>query len=509
MARSKIVAPVAALVVSTCLTLAAAPDGKQLFETHCASCHGKTGEGNGPAAVWLYPKPRNFASGLFKIKSTPAGALPTDDDLLRTVTRGMPGSSMPDFTYLTEAERRAAVQYVKALSVYTDERGKRVNFFEEAGAKGPPPAPISVPTEPPVTLQTLTQGKQTYTKLQCFLCHGVTGEGTGPSAPTLKDVWGFSLSPRDFNNGAFRGGHTGRDLYLRVATGLAGTPMPSFGDDLVSPQQRWSVVHYIQSLRRKSVEINDILQPADGFIRAQRVSRKLPTHPADALWDRMDPTRVPLNPLWAEPDPIPAVAVRAVYDGSRIAFLLQWHDAIANGAPVRVQDFQDAVAMQFALKGAIPFLGMGDADNPVNLWQWKAGWQQEVEGERPDVSTIYASMHVDRYPETGALFRTAEAAGNLLAFSRRRSPVEDANAHGFGTLESQPAKGQNVMGKGIWRDGYWSVVLVRTLKSADAQDAQFIKGTPIPVAFAVWNGEQRDRNGRKVVSNWYRLILEP
>src|ERR1044071_8746472 len=69
--------------------------GKVVYQQHCAACHGSTGQGNGPASVWLFPRPRNFSAGLFKIKSTPGAALPTDADLFNTITRGMPGSSMP------------------------------------------------------------------------------------------------------------------------------------------------------------------------------------------------------------------------------------------------------------------------------------------------------------------------------------------------------------------------------------------------------------------------------
>ena len=152
---------------------------------------------------------------------------------------------------------------------------------------------------------------------------------------------------------------------------------------------------------------------------------------------------------------------------------------------------------------------MGDANNPVNIWMWKAGWQQATDGVRPDVDTLHPSMHVDTYPETRGLYRTAEAAGNLQASLSLKSPVEDANAHGFGSFKTQSEKGQNVGGKGVWRDGHWSVVVTRELKSRDADDVKFVRGKSVPVAFAVWNGEQRDRNGRKVVSNWYNLILEP
>lgn len=307
--------------------------GRAVYQQQCAACHGATGGGDGPAAVWLYPKPRHFDSGFFKIRSTPAGSLPTDDDLFQVITRGMPGSAMPSFTYLSEQERREVVQYVKHLTAYTDASGERVNFFEEARAKGQVATSIPVPPEPPATVRSLAHGQEIYSKLGCFVCHGLTGEGTGPVATFLKDMWGLSLPPRDFNTGAFRGGHTGRDLYLRVATGLAGTPMPAYDDAAVSPEQRWALVHYVQSLRRKDIEINDILASGDGIIHAPKLSRQLPVDPADPFWETMDPVRVPLNPLWPENNLIPAVAVRAVHDGSRVAILCTWRDPIADGAP--------------------------------------------------------------------------------------------------------------------------------------------------------------------------------
>jgi hypothetical protein len=332
--------------------------------------------------------------------------------------------------------------------------------------------------------------------------------GDGPLAPTLRDAWGLPLPPRDFNSQAFRGGHRGSDLYLRIHNGMPGTPMPPFGEEVMTPGDRWALVLYVLSLRRKDVESSDTLQPPDGAIHAPRI-QSLPADPVDPAWERWDVAWIRLNPLWPEANHIPALSVRAVHDGNRLAILLQWRDAVANGAPVRVEDFQDAVALQFSMNGTAPFLGMGDANNPVNLWMWKAGWQQAVDGPRPDIETVHPSMHVDKYFETNVLYRTAEAAGNFQARSNLQSPVEDANARGFGTLQAQPPSGQNVAGRGVWRDGFWSVVVTRELDSPDTEDVKFETGKPVPVAFAVWEGEQRDRNGRKEISNWYQLVLDP
>jgi hypothetical protein len=190
-------------------------------------------------------------------------------------------------------------------------------------------------------------------------------------------------------------------------------------------------------------------------------------------------------------------------------------DSIAVARPHRqrrarpVEDFQDAAALQFSMNQTTPFLGMGDSNNPVNIWMWKAGWQQAADGPRPDVDTVHPSIHVDKYFETRALYRTAEAAGNLQASPALKSPVEDANARGFGSFKTQPASGQNVGGRGVWRDGFWNVLLTRELKSRDANDVKLVVGEPVPVAFALWDGQQRDRNGRKEISNWYHLVLDP
>jgi mono/diheme cytochrome c family protein len=493
------------------MALGAEPAGGESYVRNCAACHGAEGDGNGPAAVWLYPKPRNFGAGLYKIQTTPAGSLPSDEDLLRSITRGLGGSSMPGFAHLPEGERRDLVTYVKHLTAYTAPDGRRVARFDEAAAAGNLPPPIPVPAEPPLTFDSITRGRELYARLQCGSCHGETGAGDGPSAATLVDTFGIPVPPRDFNSGAFRGGSTGPDLYARIAVGIAGTPMVAYPDDVIGPAERWDLVHYIQSLRRKDAEVNDVLTPEEGIIPVARVTGTLPLDPSDPAWERVDSVRVPLNPLWPEPMPVAAVAVRALHDGRTVAIQLQWRDDTFNGAPVRAEDFQDAAAIQFSMNGTVPFLGMGDPENPVNLWQWRAGWQQTVDGEVQDKQSIYPAMHVDLYPDPAkhALYRTAEAAGNRLAYATLASPVEDLNARGFGTTTTQPPGSQNVHGRGLWRDNAWTVVVHRVLESPEPADVKLRPGVSTPVAFGIWNGAQRDRNGRKVISNWFQLVPQP
>jgi DMSO reductase family type II enzyme heme b subunit len=98
--------------------------------------------------------------------------------------------------------------------------------------------------------------------------------------------------------------------------------------------------------------------------------------------------------------------------------------------------------------------------------------------------------------------------GNLLSTPIRRSSVEDLNAIGFGTLTSQPPEDQNVQGRGIWKDGKWRVVMTRAIRSESDRDAEFTTGHFLPIAFAVWDGSQKDRDGQKAVSVWQHLKLE-
>jgi len=123
-------AAVAVLIVSwyvaaTVPVRAQAPDigtaeqresGKKLYLKYCSQCHGEKGDGEGYASPHLYPKPRDFTSGKFKIRTTPSGKLPTDADLHHIIKVGMPYTSMPAWPHLTDAEIDNLVAYVKSFS---------------------------------------------------------------------------------------------------------------------------------------------------------------------------------------------------------------------------------------------------------------------------------------------------------------------------------------------------------------------------------------------------------
>jgi cbb3-type cytochrome c oxidase subunit III len=217
----------------------AQPRGKAIYDAHCVECHGTTGKGNGASAAYLVPRPRDFTTGKYKIRSTESGTMPSDDDLIGSVRRGLYGSAMPGWDrILADSDILDVVQYVKSLSP---------QFASN------PPKPIAISDALPSSPASITRGQQAYDKLQCGKCHGSDGRGAGAVATTFEDDWRMPLRAADLTEPwAFHGGATSRDIYLRFRAGMTGTPMPSFAD-AASDAEMWDLANYVVSLARKPV----------------------------------------------------------------------------------------------------------------------------------------------------------------------------------------------------------------------------------------------------------------
>jgi mono/diheme cytochrome c family protein len=214
------------------------------YRRYCVGCHGEVGDGEGENAQWLDPKPRNFTLGQFKCRSTPTGTLPTDDDLFDTIARGLDASVMPPWNTFTRQMRADLVAWVKHFSP---------RFETEK-----PGTPIQIPPEPEVTAERIKAGQVLFQKLECWKCHGVEGRGNGPSADTLTDDQNRPIKAFNFHDGArFKCGSTDRDLYKIFMTGLDGTPMPSFADN-VKPDEAWELVFYLRTLQPMRTRAKDI-----------------------------------------------------------------------------------------------------------------------------------------------------------------------------------------------------------------------------------------------------------
>ena len=218
--------------------------GKAVYEQRCLGCHGVKGNGNGEAATFFYKqRPRNFTAGVFKFRLT-KGPLPTDHDLLRTLTRGVRGTAMPAWYELPLDDRLAVIQYIKfELAADRSDPAKNYLYFVEE----PPGAPAQIGSPPKSSLELVTRGHDIWLQAKCWECHGKTGRGDGEKAAGLKDDLGFPIRPANLTAGQFKSGPDASDIFRTVTYGLSGSPMPSFKDSFPEAD-RWALSYYILSL---------------------------------------------------------------------------------------------------------------------------------------------------------------------------------------------------------------------------------------------------------------------
>jgi mono/diheme cytochrome c family protein len=487
--------------------------GKRVYEKQCAACHGPDGRGEGEAAYLLYPKPRDFVAGRYLLVST-WDRVPTDTDLYQTISRGMPGSAMPSWGHLSEAERWGLVHYVKSFAKEplvvqpaTDPKGE--------GQQGT--GVIRVPPQPPFTAQARAHALERYADA-CASCHGKTGRGDGTQEQ--RDDKGFPTRPRDLTLGVFKGSHDPQDLYRRIVAGMPGSPMPmsdwAYGDDA------WHLVNLVRSW--SSPEQRARAEMRKFQIVARRVPR-LPDHPDDGTWRLATPVNLHLMPLWWRTDRPEEVTVRALHDGTEIALLAVWSDATHDHTAIRPQDFRDAVAVQFALTPDPPFFAMGAKGEFVNIWMWKSERQADLEPAFQDLDKIYPNTGIDSYPDvfkapeeqptrhaltlkSNPMFVTGWGAANIVSDPTRESAAEDLSAQGFGTLRARARGDQAVQARGVFANSSYRVIFRRALAGRGERAVTLRPGSTVPVGFAVWNGSAGDRDGKKSVTIWQELVIE-
>ncbi len=231
-------------------------------------------------------------------------------------------------------------------------------------------------------------------------------------------------------------------------------------------------------------------------IRARLVEGELPTGPDGAAWANVPPMTLPLSgqvitrPVWPEPS-ARALTVRSLHNGSEIAFLLEWQDNTKNDR-LTPGTFRDGVAIGLPLGDAPAFFCMGQLDHYINIWHWKADWQSDIDRRAAKASE-----------------KSRDGVRTFEVIPRRVSSVEDLIGGGFSTLTTKEKQGR-VQGKAAWKDGIWHVVMRRPLVSEEQEnEAKLIPGRVQTVSFAVWNGENKERNGQKAVAPWFQLVIDP
>jgi len=452
--------------------------GQQVYLQKCAYCHGEKGKGDGTAADYSMPQPRNLTKGHIKIRSTSFGKIPTDKDLLNVIDNGLNGTTMPGWKHLPENDRKSLLIFIKSLS-------KKFKKFKKRGKKH---KVVKVGIPPAITPEGLERGKSLF-MTQCSGCHGVKGRGDGVATQRIVDFSTSAIWPRNLSQPwTFRRGNTRKDIYKTLRTGLSTTSMPKFSPRVFSNDQIWDIVNFVSTL---STPTKPKIQSP---IHAKKVAGEISDDPNAPVWQDAKPSFVPLGgQLQKKPKSyFPTVrnlTVRAVHNKKEVALYIHWDDpsldlALKEFTDVEVSppppvpenmkgigpdepqepvapEYPDAIAVQFpvSLDKQTPYFLNGDAEHPVNLWKWSTSTNKAVE------------IH----------------ANGLEGWTQREESTVRANGH--------------------FSYGRYSVILKRSLKE-DEGSIEFQTGKPIPIAFNVWDGFQEETGNKKSISSWFTLLLD-
>ena len=464
--------------------------GKQLYMDRCQHCHGESGDGKGVSTAVVYPKPRDFTSGIYKFRTrhetVNGNKMAGDEDIFRSISDGLHGTSMPGWSrFYTKQQIGQLVQYIKTFaSVFKEDKAGAVLDFSG---------------EMPRSAASIAKGKEHFEKtFECHTCHGIAGRGNGQQAlDGLKDDWGERIWPANLTKPwTYRGGSTRRDIFRNIALGITGTPMPAFADpdpmasarEATDPQRKkdaealarevreniWHTVNYVQSLWQNPEEPEE--PEAKSVLTAKLVDGPLPAGPDDPAWKKVAANYYPLAAQVVE-EPrlftpmIVGVDIQALHNGKEIVFRVVWDDRTESkpGGSGSTETFVDALALQFPAKplegSERPYFLMGDGKRPTDLWYWR--------NDSPDKAVLVQT--------TGSKsFQPGDNPGGLRA-------------------------------QGVVDNGQYRVVLQRTLRTKNAgQEVQFAVGQFLPFSLTTWDGSNGERGGgKRTVMAWYNLYLEP
>jgi mono/diheme cytochrome c family protein len=480
--------------------------GRRLYNTYCSQCHGEQGDGNGDATPYLQPRPRDFTTGRYKVRTTPSGALPTHQDLVDIIRRGMPYTSMPGWPTLSTQQLSDLAHYIKTFSP---------DFADPANHA----EPVPLPSAPRLTEESVELGRKLYGEIGCVQCHGALGRGDGPTAPTLVDDSGYPIRAADLTQTwTFRGGSSREDIFRTMTTGFTGTPMPAFLDAL-TPEERWAITDFIVSLS------GDQGPGYSNLVIARRVEDPIDLERGAANFESAPVVRFPIVGQIVEPGrsfhpPVTSVTVQAIYDAESIALLVRWHDMSAertgrNGPslPVSQEDevahvpppAADAAAGD-SIWGAEEIVPAQPPAQDPGAGFWDEPEPAAVASEFSDAVAVQIPMQAP----TGArkpyfIFGDAQSPVDLWFFDLAGS--EPLQFTGRGSADIAPSDTGDVTGVASYDQGEWSVIFQRPLRPTSGP--RLSPGEFLPIAFSVWDGFSRERGNRRGLTAWYSLYVEP
>jgi len=475
--------------------------GKRLYLKYCSQCHGEKGDAEGYATPHLYPRPRNFTTGKFKVRTTPNGALPTHQDIVNVIRRGMPYTSMPAWPTLSDQEVSDIAHFI-------------TSFSADFSNKETVPQPLTLPSAPATTSESIELGKKLYAETGCLKCHGNLGRGDGPSAPTLTDELGQPIRAANLTQPwTFRGGPSREDIFRTMTTGLNGTPMPSFTDSLM-PEQRWAITDFIVSLSGSS---------APGYtnlVVAKYVPDPIDLKNGAAGFQSAAVARFPIVGQVMEPGrafhpPATSVTVQAIYDTESIAFLVRWHDMRADNTgkngpllPVPPEEEESAPGAAAQPTATNPF---GDAEvAPAQKPEKDPFAEEEPAAAQASEFSDAVSIQIPSAVPTGArkpyfIFGDTQNSVDLWFFDLARPDPLQFTGRGSADIAANDTG--DITGVASYDQGEWSAIFKRPLRPTSG--APFSPGEFMPIGFSVWDGFSRERGNRRGLTVWHSVYVEP
>lgn len=260
-------------------------------------------------------------------------------------------------------------------------------------------------------------------------------------------------------------------------------------------------------------------------LRAPFVNSAISVDPGWRGWKAAPSIEVALGPQaiaqpWNLTPSITKITVKAVHNGTWIAFRLAWKDATKNSV-MYTDTFRDAVALMVPVSKAAA-ITMGAPKERVLILHWKADWQEDIDTTFQDVAQLYPNAWFDWYPFAAGeppyditawtnlearRYLTGWVLGNPRSQPIKRTAVEEQIAEGFSTLTT--SERQSTIGKGVYANGQWSVVIARPFATGDPNDPSWAPGKTVPVALAAWDGGAGEIGARKAFSDWITVKLNP
>lgn len=502
--------------------------GKRVYFTKCVWCHGVDGAGDGPGADRLWPRPRNFNQGTFKIRHTASGELPLysyserspdsgKNDLLDTVTHGLPGSAMPPWEGILTEEQR-----VQVLAFVTTQLVKDRKFNDKATETQ---TILQLSTLNPVaqTEESIKKGAELVVDKKCIECHGVDGRGDG-NAFNLKDDWGFAIQPADWHKcwnfrGTRQDPYNVRNIFRTFSTGVNGTPMPSFADN-TTVEERWHIANFVGSLCERDVDGKTPL-PIDPLTDKPKVNFVIPSapiegeisdDPANEMWQKQGRRIVAMGgQITHKPrnfvNRIDDIWVKSLYNEKNVVYLLQWDDRTKSVAEGKLKWAPTQVNVEnFGVKEQGPKTGeegsIAAAQNNYAVYNDAVGMQFPIKWQ--EIPAPFKPRYLWGDARFNADIVKWEADGSLRSFLGTGWDQDFEERDDF--------EERMKLMKAEWKNGLWTVMISRPLggKKDDYDEyTQFDVGQYIPTVFYAWDGHNGDAGRKMAVSAFYYTILQP